>query len=118
MSDCVVTFTSRLEIAKAKLQNKAFRDIQDTFELDIKPAAKDLSPVKTGHNRRTIETEVTRLPNGDTEAKLYTQSGYGAFLELGTRFMKAMPYLWPAFERFVLGPEGLRRRLEEGSFDD
>lgn len=114
MSNAVVTFNSRTEIAKANFRRRAFKAIQDTFELDIKPEAAANSPVLTGTNKRSIDTEVTQLPDGTIQAKLFTQSGYGAYLELGTRFMKAVPYLWPAFEKFVLGVNGLRSRLKEG----
>lgn len=100
---------------------KVFRDAaltatKEVFELDIVPEAKRLSPVSdawpsipeargekrrdTGHNRRSIDAVVEDGPNGP-EAELFTQSGYGAYLEIGTSKTPARPYLWPAFEKFV-----------------
>jgi hypothetical protein len=38
-----------------------------------------------------------KLTDKGVEAKLFTQSGYGGYLELGTSRMRAQPYLWPAF---------------------
>ncbi len=31
--------------------------------------------------------------------RIYTQSGYGGYLELGTAKMSAKPYIYPAFQR-------------------
>ncbi len=39
-------------------------------------------------------------PDGVTAA-IFTQSGYGGFLEVGTRFMTARAYIFPAVERFI-----------------
>lgn len=107
-----VKTTIRTEVIrnwKAAIQ----RETQDMFEIDIKGKAKELSPVSdanpkiegtkykdTGNNRRLIETEVKRGPKGPI-AKLFTQSGYGLFLEIGTRLMRARPYLAPAINMFV-----------------
>jgi hypothetical protein len=50
---------------------------------------------------------------GVVEATLFTQSGYGGYLEIGTSKMKAVPYLQPAFD------EGMVHLSEElgGSLD-
>jgi len=73
----------------------------------------ELSPVKTGHNRRSIASEVSRMgtvTQGDDaqpekvvddsldEATCYSTSGYGGFLETGTSKMAAQPYFRPAFD--------------------
>jgi len=73
----------------------------------------ELSPVKTGHNRRSIASEVSRMgtvTQGDDaqpekvvddsldEAACYSTSGYGGFLETGTSKMAAQPYFRPAFD--------------------
>ena len=83
------------------------------MELDIVPEAKRLSPVSpdnpkivgtkykdTGHNRRSIDATVIDTPEGPS-AELFTQSGYGGYLEVGTSKMPARPYLYPAFQRFI-----------------
>jgi HK97 gp10 family phage protein len=89
----------------------------DLFEQEIVPTAKDLSPVTeegylrnveqkkahpsgTGTNRRSIDSTVTDTPSGP-QAELFTQSGYGGYLELGTSKMRAQPYLNPAFEQHI-----------------
>jgi len=104
------------KIAKAA----AFDAVKEVFVLDIKPKAQELSPVTeeglkinqakhptwplikiggTGTNRRSIDVEIKQEPRG-VVAELFTQSGYGGWLEIGTRFMRAQPYLWPAFRAF------------------
>ena len=52
------------------------------------------SPVDTGNNRRSIAFEIK-----PTEASIYSTSGYGGFLETGTRKMAARPYFKPALDR-------------------
>lgn len=42
----------------------------------------------------------TQDPEGVTAA-IFTQSGYGGFLEVGTRYMAARAYIYPAVERFI-----------------
>jgi HK97 gp10 family phage protein len=85
--------------AKRKVRAGTFEAVRDTFEIDIKTDAKANSPVKTGLNRQTIDTEVGEVQQG-IAAEIFTQSGYGGFLELGTVKLKARPYIYPAFNKF------------------
>ena len=82
--------------------------------------AKRRSPVKTGNNRRSISwgtvAEVRRrdesgtaIPAGATHA-VWTESGYGGFLETGTRKMTARPYIRPALEMVSHDAQGILRR--------
>jgi HK97 gp10 family phage protein len=98
-TDAKWEFNFRTQSAKKKTQDAIYRGIQETFEVDIKAEAKRGSPVLTGNNRRSIDTEVSQQENG-VLAELFTQSGYGGYLELGTVKMEARPYLWPAFQKF------------------
>ena len=50
-------------------------------------------PTATGHNRDSITWR--KIPNG---VDVHTESGYGGWLEIGTRHMEARPYFRPAFE--------------------
>jgi HK97 gp10 family phage protein len=87
------------EEGKAQARQAMLEAVQEVFELDIKPAAVADSPYLTGTNRRSIDTEVVATASG-VQAQLFSQSGYGGYLELGTVKMKAQPYLFPAFNRF------------------
>lgn len=86
--------------AKRELGQDVFLSLEEVFELDVKAEAKRLSPVKTGYNRNTIDTEVKRTPKG-VEASLFSQSGYGGYLEVGTAKMAARPYLYPAVAKYL-----------------
>ena len=107
------TMNLRVNEVKAAVHSAAFTAVQEVFELDIVPEAKRLSPVSpdnpkivgtkykdTGHNRRTIDATVADTPEGPS-AELFTQSGYGGYLEVGTSRMIARPYLYPAFIRYI-----------------
>ena len=52
------------------------------------------SRVKTGHNRRSIDYWVRKL-----RAKIFSTSGYGGYLEVGTSKMAGIPYFRPAADR-------------------
>lgn len=88
--------------------------VSDVFELDIQPMAVELSPVDTGNNRRSITVQVERIAVDVVKAEIFTQSGYGGYLELGHRvhigpkgsaqgdpdpadFVQGRPYIYPAF---------------------
>jgi len=107
------------------VKRAVFAETQDTFELDIKPEAARNSPVTeiglahnealkrqrpggTGTNRRSIDVSVVDGPDG-VHAELFTTSGYGGYLEVGTSKMAAQPYLYPAF---VLKIKGLQERIK------
>lgn len=85
-----------------------FQGVQEVFELDIVPAAKAHDQyIKTGTNKRSIDSEVSYSDQIGLFSKirsvvaiLFTQSGYGGYLELGTKYIKARPYLYPAFNQF------------------
>jgi HK97 gp10 family phage protein len=84
---------------KGQIAEAIFESVQEVFEIDIKGEAVEGSPVRRGTNRRSIDTEVVMTPQG-IKATLFTQSGYGGYLELGTSKMEARPYLFPAFNKF------------------
>jgi HK97 gp10 family phage protein len=126
-----VVFNSRIPQAVAFLKATIFAAVQEVFELDIKPAAVEKSPVTeegaainaamgkksphilgTGTNRRSIDVSVTETAKGP-QAQLFTQSGYGGYLETGTSKMRAQPYLYPAFiENIDKVPENIKTKIE------
>lgn len=61
--------------------------------LDVQRGAKVRSPVRTGRLRNSIA--VDPAPDG-LKAKIGTNVEYAPFVEFGTRFMSAQPFLWPA----------------------
>lgn len=76
-----------------KIVEKLSAEKMKDFIEDITAGAKDKSPYKTGHNRATITWD-----EQEEKFRVYTQSGYGAWLELGTAKMPARPYIFAAYE--------------------
>ncbi len=102
------------------MNDALFAATEDVFA-EITYAAAERSPVLAvatkerypGENRESIDSRVTRVQKG-VKARLFTKSGYGGFLELGTVKMAAQPYLFPAFEEHISQlPEAVKGRLEE-----
>lgn len=81
-----------LKLAIAKAQEKALLEGLQEVVADAKKG----SPKLTGHNADTITQKVTP---GGRKAAVFTESGYGGYLEVGTRRMAARPYIRPAFEK-------------------
>ena len=86
--------------------------LRDTI-VAIHGDAVKMSPVLTGHNRRSIASEVSGMGTiirGDDaqtekvvndaklEAACYSTSGYGGYLETGTVHMGAQPYFRPSLD--------------------
>lgn len=72
------------------------RDLEELCGI-MTELARQKTPVKTGKNRRSIGHTV-RLRNDVPVATVFTSSGYGGWLEIGTSKMEARPYMAPAFD--------------------
>lgn len=107
--------------AKDQVLEMILAATKETFQLDIVPEAAANSPVTpegyqrnleqgkkgvhatgTGQNRASIDFTVEASPEG-VKAELFTQSGHGGYLEVGTSKMRAQPYLFPAAMKFLKG---------------
>lgn len=112
--------------APAEMKAKILEQVQMIMELDVKPEAVRTSPVTpeglqlnlekgkkgqlatgTGFNRQSIDVSVEMTPEGP-KAELFTQSGYGGYLETGTAKMRAQPYLWPALMKYISKLKGTK----------
>ncbi|HYG68512.1 MAG TPA: HK97-gp10 family putative phage morphogenesis protein [Anaeromyxobacteraceae bacterium] len=88
---------SRLQSLAARFSSRiAERVGQETLESAqrIERTAKSLAPVDTGRLRASIEA----VREGRTSAVLRVGAPYGAFVEYGTRWNRAQPFLRPAVE--------------------
>ena len=68
---------------------------------EIIAGAKRRSPVAKEHggtNRRSINPDGVRIDPQTLAGEIVTMSGYGGYLEVGTRRMPARPYIVPAAE--------------------
>jgi hypothetical protein len=57
--------------------------------------AKKRSPRDTGNNANSIAVKVSR--GRKQEGRVFSQSGYGGWLEIGTTHMPAWPYIAPSY---------------------
>lgn len=89
---------------KAAVEDVATQGLRRTFEDRILPAARRLSPrsqnLKPGqrvHNADSIKVKITSTQKGP-KARIFTTSGHGYYLEVGTSKMPARPFLRPAYD--------------------
>lgn len=64
-----------------------------SFADSMAERAREKSPVDTGHNKRSIDYQF----EGRHSFRIFSESGYGGFLEFGTARMQPRPYFAPAF---------------------
>lgn len=104
--------------ASEKVLKAAREAMRDTVVGTTNDAVKD-SPVKTGNNRRSIKGETSGFGSGEVvdqkkiEGAVYSTSGYGGFLETGTRKMAARPYFKPAADKNIPKfPQRMKEHLD------
>lgn len=104
--DVTVELNLKTKEATATVLKAAREAMRDTVVDVTNDAVKD-SPVLTGNNRRSIKGETSGFGSGEVvdqdkiQGAVYSTSGYGGFLETGTRKMGARPYFKPAADRNV-----------------
>jgi hypothetical protein len=64
-----------------------------SWATDVKAEAMRRAPVKTGHLRSSIYAVVR-----DWVVNIGAEATYALFVELGTRYIHARPYLWPSIQ--------------------
>lgn len=67
-----------------------------SWAADVKALAKQFVPVRTGHLRSSIYATIK-----EWVADIGAEATYAYFVELGTRHMKAQPYLYPAIQEYL-----------------
>ena len=97
-----VGFTLKMNPAALQQIKNALRKGFEIGAIAVHADAVELAPgrpgTSTGNNARSIDSEVTE-EGGRIVAEVFTQSGYGGYLEIGTVKMPARPYLKPAFDK-------------------
>ncbi len=63
---------------------------------DVKAEAMRLVPVRTGYLRSTIYAKIQ-----EWVAEIGADATYALFVELGTKYMVAHPYLYPAIQEYL-----------------
>ncbi|MGB9841628.1 MAG: HK97-gp10 family putative phage morphogenesis protein [Candidatus Bathyarchaeales archaeon] len=67
-----------------------------SWAADVKALAKQLAPVRTGHLRSSIYAKIQ-----EWVAEIGAEATYALFVEFGTRYMQAQPYLYPAIQEHL-----------------
>jgi hypothetical protein len=62
----------------------------------VKTEAMRRAPVRTGHLRGSIYALVK-----DWVVNIGAEATYALFVELGTRYLRARPYLWPSIQQYL-----------------
>ena len=88
----------KLDINK-KLYDAVVKSITDNFDDTVDDIFKDsqsLVPIDTGDLRRSAKKDVDNNTDGTTWEVSYNKD-YAIFVELGTKYQSAQPYLYPAY---------------------
>jgi len=104
---CTIETTVNTEAALVALKAAMVSALADVFHNSIVPDAKANCPVGTdpiepgsSRNRDSITAAVWVTRKGPF-AKLFTESGHGGYVEVGTVHMTGQPYAWPAVQKFI-----------------
>ena len=78
---------------------------------ELQQGAMQYAPVKTGNLKQSIRLQIR---DSGMEAAVHPIADYAEYVEFGTRFMEAQPYLLPAFEvQLQIFRADLKRALED-----
>jgi len=91
----VEEFQAAMERFDSGLQKWVHRQLA-SWAADVKALAKQLVPVRTGHLRSSIYAKIQ-----DWVAEIGAEATYALFVEFGTRYMQAQPYLYPAIQEHL-----------------
>jgi HK97 gp10 family phage protein len=67
-----------------------------SWAADVKAEAMRQVPVRTGYLRSTIYAKIQ-----EWVAEIGADATYALFVELGTKYMQAHPYLYPAIKKYL-----------------
>lgn len=88
-------FQQAMQRFNGEMQRQAYEQIAN-WAADVKALAKQLAPVRTGYLRNSIYAETQ-----EWTAEIGAEATYASFVEFGTRYMQARPYLYPAVQEHL-----------------
>ena len=89
----------QFKAAMAKLDSRMQRHVHRqlaSWAADVKASAKRIVPVRTGHLRSSIYAKIQ-----EWVVEIGAEATYATFVEFGTRYMRARPYLYPAIQEHL-----------------
>jgi HK97 gp10 family phage protein len=93
--ESVEEFKAAMQQFDSAMQRYVHRQLA-SWAADVKALAKQLVPVKTGHLRSSIYAKIQ-----EWVAEIGAEATYALFVEFGTRYMQAQPYLYPAIQEHL-----------------
>jgi HK97 gp10 family phage protein len=93
--DGIEEFQAAMSKLDSGLQRHVHRYLA-SLAADIKAEARRLVPVRTGYLQSTIYAKIQ-----EWVAEIGADAAYALFVELGTKHMRAQPYLWPAIQAYL-----------------
>lgn len=88
----VEEFKAAMERFDSAMQRHVHRQLV-SWAADVKALAKQLVPVRSGHLRSSIYAKIR-----EWVAEVGAEATYALFVEFGTRYIRARPYLYPAIK--------------------
>lgn len=89
----------QFKAAMAKLDSGMQRHVHEqlaSWAANVKALARRIVPVRTGYLRSTIYAKIQGWV-----AQIGAEATYAMFVEFGTRYMRARPYLYPAIQQYL-----------------
>jgi HK97 gp10 family phage protein len=100
----VEEFKAAMERFDSGMQNHVYRQLA-SWASNVKALAQQHAPVRTGYLRGSIYAKIH-----EWVAEIGVEATYALYVEFGTRYMQARPYLFPAIQEYL--PELERIILE------
>jgi HK97 gp10 family phage protein len=88
-------FKSAMERFDGGMQRYVHRQLA-SWAAEVKALAKQLTHVRTGHLRSSIYAKIQ-----EWVAEIGAEATYALFVEFGTRYMQAQPFLYPAIQEHL-----------------
>lgn len=98
-------FRAGLARAMRRIELSTEKDLA-RFGIRVQNEARQRCPVDTGRLRASIQTSGVQHDGRGAYIEVGTNVGYAGFVEFGTRYMRAQPYMRPALLAAAQG--GLR----------
>lgn len=91
----VEKFRAAMQKLDSAMQKHVHRQLI-RWAADVKALARRIVPVRTGHLRSSIYARIQ-----EWVAEIGAEATYAMFVEFGTRYMRAQPYLFPAIQEHL-----------------
>jgi len=91
----VEEFKAAMQRFDSGMQRQVHRQLA-SWATDVKASARKLVPVRTGYLQSNIYAKIS-----EWVAEIGADAAYALFVELGTKYMQAQPYLQPAIQEYL-----------------